>query len=156
DRLGRKRVFSAGTILFALASVGCGLAPGPIFLIAMRTIQGVGAALLVPGSLSLISAAYSDPAARGRAIGTWSAFSAITASIGPVAGGWVAAHASWRWLFFFNVPIAALVVAITRLRIAETRDETVTERMDWLGATLVTIALGLVVYALVDSSRVGG
>jgi len=156
DRLGRKRVFTAGTVLFALASIGCGVAPGAYSLIAARAAQGVGAALLVPGSLSLISAAYANPTERAKAIGTWSAFSAITASVGPVAGGWVVSHASWRWLFFFNIPIAAVVVAISALRVDETRDESADQRMDWLGATLVTVGLGLIVFGLLDSSRVGG
>lgn len=156
DRLGRKRVFSAGTLLFALSSIGCAAAPGALLLIVARAVQGVGAAMLVPGSLSLISAAYSDPVERGRAIGSWSAFTAITASIGPVSGGFIAAHASWRWLFLINVPIAAAVIALTEFRVSETRDETAVQSVDWPGATLVTIGLGLVVYALVDSNRAGG
>src|SRR5580692_5868645 len=96
DRLGRRKVFSAGVMLFAAASAGCGAAPGIEWLIACRAIQGVGAALLVPGSLALISAAY--PAKeRGAAIGAWSAWTTVTAAIGPVSGGWVVSHASWRW-----------------------------------------------------------
>src|SRR5450432_695208 len=91
DRLGRRRVFSAGVLLFALESVGCGAAPGVGVLIVARAVQGVGAALLVPGSLALISAAYSEET-RGAAIGTWSAWSAITGAVGPVAGGWVVTH----------------------------------------------------------------
>jgi EmrB/QacA subfamily drug resistance transporter len=149
DHLGRRRVFSAGVVLFAAASVACGLAPGAVPLIAARAVQGVGAALLVPGSLSLISAAYVE-AARGTAIGTWSAFSAITSAIGPLAGGWVVAHGSWRWLFFFNVPVAAVVVALARRHVVETRDETADPRMDWLGAALATAGLGAIVYALLE------
>jgi EmrB/QacA subfamily drug resistance transporter len=151
DRLGRKRVYLGGVLLFALASVACGLAPSAVPLIAARAVQGAGAALLVPGSLSLISSAYGEKD-RGAAIGTWSAFSAMTAAVGPVAGGWVAAHASWRWLFFFNVPSAAAVIVLTRRYVAETRDESAGESMDWLGAALVTVGLGLVVYALIDSA----
>jgi EmrB/QacA subfamily drug resistance transporter len=157
DRLGRKRVFLAGVVLFALASIGCGAAPTANILIVMRGIQGIGAALLVPGSLALITAAYQEKSARGAAIGTWSAFSAITAAVGPVAGGWVVAHASWRWLFFFNVPVAAAVVVLALARVAETRDEDAPPRVDWLGATLAVVGLGLVVYALIDSEHsVGG
>jgi predicted MFS family arabinose efflux permease len=115
----------------------------------------VGAALLVPGSLSLISAAY-DEDTRGAAIGTWSAFSAITGAVGPVAGGWVVAHASWRWLFFFNVPIAVAVVVLSRRHVVETRDDEAPATMDWLGAALATVGLGLVVYALVDSADAAG
>src|SRR5271154_4330599 len=111
DRLGRRRVFSAGVVIFAIASMACGLAHGALPCIIARAVQGVGAALLVPGSLSLISAAYGE-AGCGAAIGTWSAFSAITRAIGPLAGGWVVAHASWRWLFFFNAPVAAVVLAL--------------------------------------------
>jgi EmrB/QacA subfamily drug resistance transporter len=155
DRLGRKRVHLAGVMIFALASAGCGLAPDAIVLVAARAVQGVGAALLVPGSLSLISAAYDDET-RGAAIGTWSAFSAITGAVGPVAGGWVVAHASWRWLFFFNVPLAAAVVVLSRRQVVETRDDEAPATMDWLGAALATLGLGLVVYALVDSASTAG
>jgi EmrB/QacA subfamily drug resistance transporter len=150
DHLGRKRVFSAGVVLFAAASTACGLAPSAIPLIVARAVQGVGAALLVPGSLSLISAAYGE-AGRGAAIGTWSAFSAITSAIGPLTGGWVVAHGSWRWVFFFNVPMAAVVIALARRHVVETRDESADPRMDWLGATLATAGLGFIVYALLES-----
>src|SRR5450432_4635386 len=155
DRLGRRGVFLAGVVLFALASAACGAAPGIEWLIAARAVQGVGAALLVPGSLALISAAYPDRA-RGAAIGTWSAASAITAAIGPVAGGWVVAYASWRWLFFFNLPLAALVVAIAARGVAETRDPDAPAHLDLPGAALATAGLGLVVYALVNAGPSGG
>jgi EmrB/QacA subfamily drug resistance transporter len=155
DRLGRKRVYLAGVTVFALASIVCGLAPDALVLVAARAVQGVGAAMLVPGSLSLISAAYDDKT-RGAAIGTWSAFSAITGAVGPVAGGWVVAHASWRWLFLFNVPLAAAVVLLSRAHVVETRDDEAPATMDWLGAALATAGLGLVVYALVDSADAAG
>ncbi|HEY5089818.1 MAG TPA: MFS transporter, partial [Polyangia bacterium] len=155
DRLGRRGVFSAGVVLFALASAACGAAPGIEWLIAARAVQGVGAALLVPGSLALISAAYPEKA-RGAAIGTWSAASAITAAVGPVAGGWVVAHASWRWLFFFNLPLAALVVAIAVRGVDETRDPDAPAHLDLPGAALATAGLGLVVYALVNAAPTGG
>jgi EmrB/QacA subfamily drug resistance transporter len=150
DHLGRKRVFSTGVVVFAAASAACGLAPSAGPLIVARAVQGVGAALLVPGSLSLISATYGE-AERGAAIGTWSAFSAITSAVGPLTGGWVVAHGSWRWLFFFNVPTAVAVIALTRRHVVETRDESADPRMDWLGATLATVGLGSVVYALLES-----
>ncbi len=143
DKFGRRRVFVTGVVIFAAASIGCGIAPSAMTLIVARSLQGFGAALLVPGSLALISAAYPDRDARGVAIGTWSAVSAVTTAIGPVAGGWVVTHASWRWLFLFNVPIAIAVVALAQLRVAETRDE-------------ATMGLGLVVYALIDSGSGGG
>jgi len=154
DRLGRRAVFSTGVVLFAVASAACGAAPGIGLLIAARAVQGVGAALLVPGSLALISASFPKDK-RGAAIGTWSAWSAMTSAAGPVAGGWVASHASWRWLFFFNVPVAALVVALAARRVTETRDPEAPPRLDLAGAVLATIGLGLLVYALIDAGPTG-
>ena len=154
DRLGRRAVFTAGVVLFGLGSVACGAAPGVSFLIGARAFQGAGGALLVPGSLALINASY-PPEARGRAIGTWSAWSAITAAAGPVAGGWVAVHASWRWLFFFNLPIAAAVVILTARGVAESRDPDAPARLDLAGAALATLGLGLIVYALIDAGPTG-
>ena len=151
DRFGRRRSFLAGVGLFAAASVACGLAPNATALIVARGVQGVGGALLVPGSLALISAAYSDTHARGAAIGTWSAFSAVTAAIGPVAGGWVVVHASWRWLFLFNAPVAVAVIVLAHLHVGESRDDSAAGPVDVLGALLATAGLGLVVYALIDS-----
>ena len=156
DRYGRKRIFLGGVVLFCVASAACGAAPSSLLVIAARAVQGIGAALLVPGSLALISAAYVDDEARGRAIGTWSSFSAITAAIGPVAGGWVVTHASWRWLFYFNVPIGALVLVLASRGVTETRDDSAPKTMDWGGAALVTLGLGLVVYGLIDSGHAAG
>lgn len=153
DRLGRKRVFLAGVVLFAIASALCGAAPTALTLILARAVQGASAALLVPGSLALISAAYPDKAERARAIGTWSAFSSITGAVGPVAGGWIVSHASWRWVFFFNVPVALLVVVLAH-SVVETRDESAAPKMDWLGAFLVTLGLGLIVYGLIDGMTI--
>ena len=155
DRFGRRRALLAGVAVFAVASAGCGLAPDVYVLIAARAVQGIGAALLVPGSLSLISAAYADERARGAAIGTWSAASAVLGALGPVAGGWVASHASWRWLFVFNVPIAVLTVAIALARVAETRDDRADARVDVPGAALATLALGLMVYGLLEAGTRG-
>src|SRR6185295_7989111 len=104
------------------ASAGCGAAPDATILILARGVQGIGAALLVPGSLALISAAYSEKE-RGRAIGTWSATSAITTAIGPVLGGWVVSHASWRWLFFMNLPLAVAIFVLALPRVPESRDD---------------------------------
>ena len=155
DRLGRWRVFSAGVMLFALASAGCAAAPSVAVLVAARAVQGIGAALLVPGSLALISAAYPE-GTRGAAIGTWSAWSAVTAAVGPVAGGWVVSHASWRWLFLFNLPVAVLVIALGTRRVAETRDPDASPHLDLAGAGLATVGLGLPVYALIGSGSSGG
>src|SRR5882762_307150 len=111
DHVGRRRVFSIGIFLFTVASVLCGLAPNVNFLIFARAFQGVGGALLVPGSLAIISASF-DRKQRGRAIGTWSGFTAITSAVGPVIGGLLVQFASWRWVFFINVPIAAIVLIV--------------------------------------------
>jgi EmrB/QacA subfamily drug resistance transporter len=150
DRWGRKRVFSAGLVLFALASAGCGMAQTTAQLIAARAVQGVGAAMLVPGSLAIISASFSKED-RGRAIGTWSGFTSISAGIGPVLGGWLIENVSWRWIFFINLPLAALALAITWRHVPESRDESAGERVDILGAATATLGLGGVVYGLLES-----
>ena len=150
DRLGRKRIFSAGLLLFAIASAGCGLAQNTFQLIAARAVQGIGAAMLVPGSLALISASFSK-ADRGRAIGNWSGFTAISAGIGPVLGGWLIEHVSWRWIFFINLPLAILMLVITWWHVPESRDERAGERVDILGAAMATLGLGGIVYGLLES-----
>jgi EmrB/QacA subfamily drug resistance transporter len=154
DRVGRRRVFSAGLLLFAIASGACGFAQSTGQLIFARAVQGVGAALLVPGSLAIISASFSKEK-RGRAIGTWSGFTSIAAGVGPILGGWLIEHVSWRWIFFINLPLAAVVLAITWWRVPESRDETAVERVDILGAATATLGLGGVVYGLVESSSRG-
>jgi len=154
DRFGRRRVFAVGVALFALASVWCGLAPDVGQLILARGAQGVGGALLVPGSLALISSAF-GPAERGQAIGTWSGFTAITAAVGPVLGGWLIEHVSWRAIFFLNVPLAAAVLLITFKHVPESRDRAASPRLDWWGALLAAVGLGGVVYGLIESSRLG-
>jgi EmrB/QacA subfamily drug resistance transporter len=154
DRLGRKRVFSAGLLLFAIASAGCGIAESTGRLIAARAVQGVGAAMLVPGSLAIISALFSKED-RGRAIGTWSGFTAIAAGVGPVLGGWLIEKLSWRWIFFINLPLAAVALSITWWQVPESRDESAGERVDILGATAVTLGLGGVVYGLLESGTHG-
>lgn len=154
DRYGRRRIFLIGVTLFSLASAWCGSSPNVHQLIFARAVQGIGAALLVPGSLAIISASFSEEN-RGRAIGTWSGFTAITAAIGPVMGGWLIEHVSWRAVFFINLPIAASVLLISFYRVPETRDENENSNLDWLGAALATISLGSVVYGLIESSRLG-
>lgn len=129
DLLGRRLMFVAGTAIFTLASAVCGGASSIHQLILARSIQGVGAALLVPGSLAIISAAF-DESGRGRAIGTWSGFTSITTAIGPVLGGWLVEHGSWRWVFFINLPLAAAVIAISLWRIPESRMVRA-GRIDW-------------------------
>src|SRR5256712_1971579 len=130
DQLGRKRVFLFGVVAFTAASILCGVATSPRALIVGRGLQGIGAAFLVPGSLAIISATFSD-ADRGRAIGTWSGFSAMTAAVGPIAGGWLIEHVSWRAVFFLNVPLAAIVVALSARFMSESRDPSRTSRIDW-------------------------
>jgi EmrB/QacA subfamily drug resistance transporter len=153
DRFGRRLVFVAGVVLFAAASVVCGLAGGIRMLVFARAGQGIGAALLVPGSLAILSAAF--PAAeRGRAIGTWSGFTAITTALGPVFGGWLIDHLSWRWAFFVNAPLAVAVIAISVRHLPESRGDA-KGPVDWLGAALVTVGLGGLVYGLVESSERG-
>ncbi|MBC7909863.1 MAG: MFS transporter [Pyrinomonadaceae bacterium] len=154
DRLGRKRIFSMGLLFFAIASAGCGMAQSAGQLIAARAFQGIGAAMLVPGSLAIISASFSKQD-RGKAIGTWSGFTAISAGIGPVLGGWLVENVSWRWIFFINLPIAAVVLAITWWRVPESRDENAGARVDILGAAAATLGLGGVVYGLVEAGGRG-
>src|SRR5258707_2921257 len=153
DLFGRRRMFVMGVAIFAMASVGCGLAPNIQQLIIARSIQGVGAALLVPGSLAIISSSF-DEESRGQAIGTWSGFTAITTAFGPVLGGWLVQHASWRWAFFINLPLAAAVIAISVWRIPESRSDTVA-RVDWLGALVATLGLGGLVNAFIESASLG-
>jgi EmrB/QacA subfamily drug resistance transporter len=152
DQFGRKRVFLAGVWLFTLASIACGIAASTRALIVARAVQGVGAAFLVPGSLAIISATF-DEAERGRAIGTWSGFAAITSAIGPVAGGWLTEHVSWRAVFFINVPLAAIVIALTGRFVSESRDASRSSRVDWTGAVLEVLGLGAVVFALLEWPR---
>src|SRR6476646_2620794 len=153
DHYGRRRVFLIGVGLFAAASAGCGFAATVQQLIVARAAQGVGAALLVPGSLAIISSTFPEQE-RGSAIGTWSGFSAITAAIGPLLGGWLIEHISWRAVFFINLPLALLVILIS-LRHVEEHAEIEKAQIDWLGAILGAAGLGALVYGLLESSRIG-
>ncbi len=153
DHYGRRRIFLLGVAIFAIASGACGLAGNIRQLIGARAIQGFGAALLVPGSLAIISNSFSEKE-RGRAIGVWSGFSAMTTAIGPVLGGWLIEHVSWRAVFFINLPLALVVILISNRHIAETRDREST-RIDWFGAILAAFGLGALVYGLIESSQTG-
>jgi EmrB/QacA subfamily drug resistance transporter len=150
DLYGRRKVFTVGTVLFAGASCWCGLAGTVGQLIVARGVQGIGGALLVPGSLALISSSFCEEE-RGQAIGTWSGFTAMTASFGPVLGGWLIQHLSWRWAFFINLPLAAVVVLVTVARVPESKAEGVEQRLDWWGAVLATIGLCGVTFALIEA-----
>jgi EmrB/QacA subfamily drug resistance transporter len=153
DHYGRKRIFSLGVALFATASVCCGLAGSPEQLIVARAMQGVGGALLVPGSLAIISASF-DESRRGRAIGTWSGFSGITAAIGPVLGGYLVDNVSWRAAFLINVPLAVVVLWIVFRHVPESRDPDA-RTLDIPGAVLATAGLGGVVFGLIESQSNG-
>lgn len=151
DLYGRRKLFAIGVAVFSIASVWCGLAPNIRQLILARGVQGVGGALLVPGSLALISANFSQER-RGRAIGTWSGFTSITMAIGPVLGGWFIEHWSWRWAFFINVPIGLAVLALTFWKVPESRAGILGARPDWAGGLLAALGLGGIVFALIQSA----
>src|SRR5260221_2722943 len=155
DRYGRRKIFAAGVVLFSVASAWCGLAPNIRQLIIARGLQGVGGALLVPGSLALISANFSQKD-RGRAIGTWSGFTSITTAIGPVLGGWFTEHGSWGWVFFIYVPLGLAVLWLTLWKVPESRAGSQGQRLDWPGGLLAALGLGGIVFALIESSPVVG
>jgi len=153
DRFGRKRIFVIGVAVFTAGSIACGLAPGITALIACRGLQGIGAALMVPGSLAIISASFPDDE-RGKAIGTWSAFTSITMVVGPLVGGALIEYVSWRAIFFINVPFAAIVLFLALRYVPESRAGG--ERgLDLAGAALATAGLGALVYGLIESPALG-
>jgi EmrB/QacA subfamily drug resistance transporter len=150
DLYGRKRMFALGIVIFGLASLGCAFAPSVQVLIAARCVQGIGGALATPESLALISAFFTG-AERGRAIGTWSGFASITGAVGPLIGGWLTQHASWRWVFLLNLPIAVAVLAISARGFPESRDEEMPQQLDLAGGVLATLGLGAFTYGLIAS-----
>ncbi len=154
DHFGRRRIYAIGIVVFILASIACGLSPNVLLLILARAVQGIGGALLVPGSLAIISASFSEDQ-RGRAIGTWSGFTSIASVMGPVLGGSLVQYASWRWVFFINVPLAVIVLGVLFWRVPESRDEDASGRLDWWGALLVTLGLGAIVYGLIQAGSSG-
>jgi len=153
DLYGRRLVFLAGVVIFAAASAWCGFSSSIRELVIARCVQGAGAALLVPGSLAIISASF-DEESRGKAIGTWSGFTAITTALGPVVGGWLIQHASWRWAFFLNLPLAAAVIIISLAHVPETRSSSV-KHLDWAGTLLAIVGLAGVVNGFVESPNLG-
>jgi EmrB/QacA subfamily drug resistance transporter len=153
DRIGRRRLLVAGLVVFAAASAACGLATGPLFLIGARVVQAVGAGLMVPASLSLLLAAVPAPA-RAAAIGSWSAFAALGAALGPVVGG-LLVEASWRWVFWVNLPVAVVAVVASLRVLPESRERGLVHRPDVAGAALLAGAVGAVAYALVDAPAWG-
>lgn len=153
DLWGQRAMFLTGVVFFALASAAGGAASSIPQLVIARSIQGVGAAFLIPGSLAIISSSF-DETTRGQAIGTWSGFTAITAAVGPLLGGWLIEHASWRWAFFLNLPLAGMVIVISMWHIPEKRSPN-GGPVDWLGALVITLGLGGLVYGLVESVNLG-
>ncbi len=151
DHLGRRRVFMIGVGWFAIASALCGLAQTPGQLIAARLLQGIGAALLTPGSLAMIQGSF-RPADRGRVIGQWAGLGGIAAAIGPLLGGWIVDNASWRWIFIVNVPLAAVVLLVAARHVPESKDPEAVRSFDVLGAVLGALGLAGVTYALIEAA----
>jgi EmrB/QacA subfamily drug resistance transporter len=154
DHYGRKRMFAIGVVLFAAASAWCGLAGDAVQLIVARGVQGVGAAFVVPGSLALLSAHFPEER-RGRAIGQWASFTTLAIAFGPVLGGVLVDTASWRWVFFINLPIAAILLFVLYLGVPESRNDGPARRLDLSGVVLITLGLGGLVFGLLESSRLG-
>ena len=154
DRYGRRRIFLAGLVIFTAASLACGLSPTTGWLIGARLVQGVGAAALVPGSLALIDAGIVD-ADRGRAVGIWAGMSGVATALGPFIGGWLVDAVSWRFVFFLNVPLAAVAAWIVVRHLAESRDPAAQVRPDVLGTAAVTVGLAGVIYALIEAPSRG-
>jgi EmrB/QacA subfamily drug resistance transporter len=152
DRLGRRKVFLIGVVWFALASALCGLAPDIGVLIGARVLQGVGGALLTPGSLAIIQATFAAED-RPRAVGAWSGLGGVAAAIGPIVGGWLVQAAGWRWVFLLNLPLAAVVLAVTVRHVPETRDEAARGGFDVAGAALAALALAGLTYGLIEAQE---
>jgi EmrB/QacA subfamily drug resistance transporter len=154
DRFGRRRLFVVGLGVFAAASLWCGLSPSITQLISARAVQGLGAALLIPSSLALIGATF-DENERGKAIGTWAGFSALAAAAGPLLGGWIADHVSWRWIFLINPLLALPTIGIAYLRVPETRDPDAKPGLDWSGTLLAFVSLASLAYGLMTWPTAG-
>jgi EmrB/QacA subfamily drug resistance transporter len=154
DHYGRRRVFVVGVVWFAAASLLCGVAPSVEALVAARALQGIGGALLTPGSLAIIEASFRAED-RGAAIGAWSGLGGVTAAIGPFLGGWLVQAASWRWIFLINLPLAVVVVWVARRHVPESRDPGAGRGLDYTGAALAAAGLAGVVYALTDGPALG-
>ena len=153
DSLGRRGMFLFGVFGFAVASAGCGYSSSIGSLLVWRSVQGLAAAFLVPGSLAIISSSF-DEKSRGQAIGTWAGFTTITMALGPVLGGWLIEHVSWHWIFLINIPIAALVLGISFWRVPESRNPHA-GNVDWLGASIATLGLAALVYGFLRSTILG-
>ena len=154
DRFGRRKVYLIGIVWFALASAACGLAPSALFLIVTRLLQGVGAALLTPGSLAILEASF-VPADRARAIGAWSGLGGVAVAAGPLVGGYLITAASWRWIFFINVPLAAAVVGLGARHVPESRDATATGKIDYAAAAAAVVFLTGITFAFIEAPSIG-
>jgi EmrB/QacA subfamily drug resistance transporter len=154
DRYGRKRIFSIGIAWFAIASAVCGVAPTSLILIVARIVQGVGGALLTPGSLAIIQASFRE-GDRSRAIGAWSGLGGVASAAGPLVGGYLLAVASWRWVFFINLPVAAFVLVVTARHVPETRDPSAAGKVDSTGAALAVLFLAGLTYGLIEGPTRG-
>ena len=155
DRAGRRRIFLIGVVWFALASALCGAAPDIGVLIGARVLQGIGGALLTPGSLAIIQASFA-PDERPRAVGAWSGLGGVASAIGPVLGGWLVQAGGWRWVFLLNLPLAASVVVVTLRHVPETSDPSAHGRFDVSGAGLAALALAGITYALIQATEPTG
>jgi MFS family permease len=154
DHYGRRRVFCIGIVWFVVASAACAFSPGVTFLVVMRVLQGIGAALLTPGSLAILQASF-DAGDRGRAIGAWSGLGGVATAAGPLLGGYLVVEASWRWVFIINVPLGAVVLLLSVRHVPESRDPTATGPIDLTGALTATVALAGVTYALIEGPTRG-
>jgi EmrB/QacA subfamily drug resistance transporter len=154
DVYGRRKIFMIGTVWFALASLGCGLAPSAGFLIAARAMQGVGAALLTPGSLAILQASFA-PDDRSKAIGAWSGLGGVATAVGPFVGGWLIGAVSWRLVFYINLPVAVGVLAISARHVPESRAPGPRRRLDMAGAATISLALAGLTYGLIEASADG-
>jgi len=154
DRKGRRLVFNVGVVWFAVASAACALAPNTNILIGTRVLQGVGAALLTPGSLAIIQASF-DPDDRSRAIGAWSGLGGVATAAGPLLGGYLISAASWRWIFVINIPIGVVVLVSSMRHVPESRDPTTTGRVDVPGAVTAVVGLAATTFALIEGPSLG-
>ena len=154
DKLGRKKVFMAGIFIFICGSLTCGFAPGVFYLILFRIIQGIGGALMIPGSLSLISSSINEKE-RGKAIGTWSAFTTVVTMGGPILGGALADAGLWRYIFFINIPIGIVALIILFFKVEESKDDTVDHSLDFPGAVTIALGLALVTFGFLRMPAVG-
>jgi EmrB/QacA subfamily drug resistance transporter len=154
DRFGRKRIFQIGVVVFAAASALCAVAPNAQMLVAARVLQGVGGALLTPGSLAILEASF-RPEDRSRAIGAWSGLSGVASAIGPFLGGWLVDAASWRWIFLINLPLSLFVVVVADRHVPESSDPLASHHIDGLGAVLMALALGGLSWGLIAAGDDG-